>query len=445
MARASSRRLLTSVQLQRAAAAVRRGHPTSQPSAASSRTDGDVHVAEEHPLHAALHEADGAARLARRRRSDAGQRAERRRRGSHGARTAPGAPAGRAARAAPAAAAAAGGGTGRRSRGAGAARAAAAATCAPPAPRVSSISLSYCTPDGQAVTQAMQPRQLSRWPTIGADSALWWPSSISTIRPRGESASSPHSEYVGQVGRQKPQCTQSSISDGSGGRSESHAGMVIGPLTTAPGARPRGRSAPSRVDSAPGSTAERSRAREPAGRRAPRTATARSALAAASTSSTSTHDRPSPARPTTRPSRRWAASSTSSELGLEPRDPDHRPGVERCHSRWRCPLRVVVLDHLGREPVLASAAAIAAAGASGLAAPDASEHRALALVPAHVQALQLQRRVAQVERGARPARAGRPTCRSPWPWPAAAGAGAATGPRSLPSDPNEPVNSLARS
>ena len=28
--------------------------------------------------------------------------------------------------------------------------------------RVSSISLSYCTPDGQAVTHAMQPRQLSK-------------------------------------------------------------------------------------------------------------------------------------------------------------------------------------------------------------------------------------------------------------------------------------------
>ena len=62
--------------------------------------------------------------------------------------------------------------------------------------RVSSISLSYCTPDGQAVTQAMQPRQLSMCSTSGAESSL--PSSrpvlISTMRPRGESISSPHSE-----------------------------------------------------------------------------------------------------------------------------------------------------------------------------------------------------------------------------------------------------------
>ena len=32
------------------------------------------------------------------------------------------------------------------------------------------------------------------------------------MRPRGESISSPHSRYVGHVGRQKPQCTQVSIS-----------------------------------------------------------------------------------------------------------------------------------------------------------------------------------------------------------------------------------------
>ena len=35
---------------------------------------------------------------------------------------------------------------------------------------------------------------------------------MSTIRPRGESASAPHSTYVGQVSRQNPQCTQSSMS-----------------------------------------------------------------------------------------------------------------------------------------------------------------------------------------------------------------------------------------
>src|SRR6478672_13246723 len=43
------------------------------------------------------------------------------------------------------------------------------------------------------------------------------------MRPRGESISSPHSTYVGQVGRQKPQCTQSPISAASGGWCSSKA------------------------------------------------------------------------------------------------------------------------------------------------------------------------------------------------------------------------------
>ena len=60
-------------------------------------------------------------------------------------------------------------------------------TCA----RVSWISLSYWTPDGQAVTQAMQPRQLSKCSTISGVSRLPGssPSAISASRPRGESIS----------------------------------------------------------------------------------------------------------------------------------------------------------------------------------------------------------------------------------------------------------------
>ena len=41
---------------------------------------------------------------------------------------------------------------------------------------------------------------------------------MSTIRPRGESASWAHSTYVGQESRQKPQWTQSAMTDCSGGR-----------------------------------------------------------------------------------------------------------------------------------------------------------------------------------------------------------------------------------
>ena len=43
-----------------------------------------------------------------------------------------------------------------------------------------------------------------------------------TMRPRGESISSPHTTYVGQVGRQKPQWMQVLISAGSNGSDASH-------------------------------------------------------------------------------------------------------------------------------------------------------------------------------------------------------------------------------
>ena len=61
--------------------------------------------------------------------------------------------------------------------------------------RTRSIRRSYWTPDGHAVTHAMQPRQRSKCVTISSDigASPFRPSSISTIRPRGESASLPHS------------------------------------------------------------------------------------------------------------------------------------------------------------------------------------------------------------------------------------------------------------
>ena len=76
-------------------------------------------------------------------------------------------------------------------------------------PRAASMSRSYCTPEGQAGTQAMQPRQRSRW-VAAASLAIVPPASVSPatvspaaapsriwvirwIRPRGESISSPHS------------------------------------------------------------------------------------------------------------------------------------------------------------------------------------------------------------------------------------------------------------
>ena len=75
----------------------------------------------------------------------------------------------------------------------------------------------------------MQPRQLSKWPTIVSDRTLssCSPSLMSTMRPRGESISSFQSTYVGHVGRQKPQCTQSSMRSISGGLWVSKAGMAV--------------------------------------------------------------------------------------------------------------------------------------------------------------------------------------------------------------------------
>ena len=69
--------------------------------------------------------------------------------------------------------------------------------------------LAVLTPDGHAVTQPRQPRQRSMCGS--ASSSGRSPSStpfMSTMRPRGESISSPSTRYVGQAGRQNPQCTQ---------------------------------------------------------------------------------------------------------------------------------------------------------------------------------------------------------------------------------------------
>ena len=59
----------------------------------------------------------------------------------------------------------------------------------------------------------MQPKHASMCCVTTPSSAIV-PSStprIKSIRPRGESISSPHETYVGQAGRQNPQWTQSAI------------------------------------------------------------------------------------------------------------------------------------------------------------------------------------------------------------------------------------------
>ena len=95
-------------------------------------------------------------------------------------------------------------------------------------PRVCSISEPYCTPEGHDVTQASQPRQRSKCSTTVLLSGTV-PSirpAIRRMRPRGESISSPHRFQVGQVGRQKPQWTQSRTRPGSIAVGGSGAGPV---------------------------------------------------------------------------------------------------------------------------------------------------------------------------------------------------------------------------
>ena len=99
-----------------------------------------------------------------------------------------------------------GGGTSRRSRGGTGSRSPRPREArARPAAARASMSWSYFTPDGHAVTHAMQPRQLSRCADQLGRAARSrrppTPSDISTMRPRGESISSPHSD-VRRAGRQ---------------------------------------------------------------------------------------------------------------------------------------------------------------------------------------------------------------------------------------------------
>ena len=235
----------------------RRGACTSKPSAASTRAVARVHVAEEHALHAALEQRDRR-RASRPRRRALGQARERAAstppgssaasaasRGARPAHTRPAREAGQAnsARAPPGRQRAQAPGrvnSSKISRRCAVARPAGAqlrSTCA----RVSSISLSYCTPDGQAVTHAMQPRQWSRCATSGAEISSW-PSFISTIRPRGESISSPQSD-VGRAGGQAEAAVHAVVDQArgaAGGVVDGVEWSIARCLPNTPGADPAG-------------------------------------------------------------------------------------------------------------------------------------------------------------------------------------------------------------
>src|SRR3989449_8588479 len=79
--------------------------------------------------------------------------------------------------------------------------------------RAASSPWPYPTPDGHTGSQPRHPRQRSRWRVRNRSSGPSSPRSrarMSSMRPRGLSASSPVARNVGQAWRQKPQWTQES-------------------------------------------------------------------------------------------------------------------------------------------------------------------------------------------------------------------------------------------
>ena len=86
---------------------------------------------------------------------------------------------------------------------------------------VSSIRWPNGTPDGQAVSQPRHWTQVAierrNAPSISAPSHCTW--RMAAIRPRGDSASSPVTRYVGQCGRHSPQATQHASSSSATPRS----------------------------------------------------------------------------------------------------------------------------------------------------------------------------------------------------------------------------------
>ena len=79
--------------------------------------------------------------------------------------------------------------------------------------RASSSRVPYSTPEGQTGSQARQPKQRSMCVLNASELGSSLPSTTACMRcrrPLGESASFPRRLYVGQAGRQNPQCTQGS-------------------------------------------------------------------------------------------------------------------------------------------------------------------------------------------------------------------------------------------
>ena len=302
---------------------------------------------------------------------------------------------------------------------------------------------------GHAAEAAVAVRRPSR----GDSSASSCPRCISTIRPRGESISSPHSD-VGRAGRQAEAAVHAVVDQ------VELAAVGASHVVTKPAAPAE---LPCRVEAlldAPhqqrgagvarpqGSSARRTRGRARRARRtAQRRAAARAAAATSAPRRSRSQDSPSAGAPDQRRRRARSAARPARSPGrvcsadTRTTSPPGGAGASRCACPERRRPRPRARPR-GRRRAAAPRPRSACCRAAGAA--EAREHRARRRRPAHVEAPALERRVGQ--RRARPPASGRGSCaraRRGRRRGAAAGAAARATSTITPSVPNEPGEELA--
>ena len=319
--------------------------------------------------------------------------------------------------------------------------------------RVSSISLSYCTPDGQAVTQAMHPRQLSRWSHERGRELV-----MALLHQHDPPARRVHllaPEPVGRAGGQAEAAVHAVVDQVERGR----AGRVEGAHRSTPGrTRRSGRSCSFTRRMSASAASSRgphgsTRSRTSAGRRAPRRGVSGAQRRHRLGASVAVVE-PQPGEP--QPGA--AHQQGRMRVGGREQRPAGRSGAptraRSCPARRRAPLRRRAgASQSRRRPPPARRRAPhrssrgrpprpAGRGARRRSAPAC---RPRAGLPADVEAHVLERRVREAAAAAAslPASLVRPTRRGGRR--AAAGAGARPPRAMAPSVPKDPANSLARS
>ncbi len=251
------------------------------------------------------------------------------------------------------------------------------------------------------------------------------------------------------MGRQKPQCTQSSISSCSGRRIVSKLAIRGRRRTCRGRSSPLGRSAASACAPArPGRCPRRPARRAPrAARRAPRRETRDSSRRRSLIRSGASviHESPSAARPTSDAAHVLHRGDRCVELRLQARHAHHRGIRGALAVALALPELGVGRGHLGLESAarheLPRRLRLGVRGGPA----EAREQGALPVVPAHVEAVLLQRAVRERRRPRGPARSGRRCGQRRWLCPGGSGCRRTATWRIRPSVPNEPLNSFAMS